>query len=63
MRGWRPGSLCWPVNLAIHALRPAERPPQYVALTTADTVVTPKGADAGAWAAAIDVIHAARADV
>ncbi|MCX5443255.1 aminoglycoside phosphotransferase family protein [Streptomyces sp. NBC_00056] len=43
--------------LAIHALRPAERPPQYVALTTADTVVTPKGADAGAWAAAIDVIR------
>ncbi|WP_406069759.1 aminoglycoside phosphotransferase family protein [Streptomyces sp. NBC_01020] len=42
---------------AIHALRPAERPPTYVALTTADTVVTPKGADAAAWAAAIDVIR------
>ncbi|MGW9027789.1 phosphotransferase family protein [Streptomyces sp. NPDC055722] len=42
---------------AIHALRPAERPPEYVAWTTADTVVTPKGADAAAWAAAIDVIR------
>ncbi|MGW3951875.1 phosphotransferase family protein [Streptomyces sp. NPDC004752] len=41
--------------VAIHALRPAERPPEYVALTTADTVVVPKGADAAAWAAAIDV--------
>ncbi|TCO35637.1 phosphotransferase family enzyme [Kribbella steppae] len=43
--------------VAIHSLRPAERPPKYVALTTADTVVTPKGADAAAWAAAIDVIR------
>ncbi|MFD7104874.1 phosphotransferase family protein [Streptomyces celluloflavus] len=43
--------------VAIHALRPAERPPEYVALTTADTVVTPKGADAAAWAAAINVIR------
>ncbi len=43
--------------VAIHALRPAERPRKYVALTTADTVVTPKGADAAAWAAAIDVIR------
>ncbi|MEU5339466.1 MULTISPECIES: aminoglycoside phosphotransferase family protein [unclassified Streptomyces] len=43
--------------MAIHALRPAERPPTYVTLTTADTVVTPKGADAAAWAAAIDVIR------
>jgi aminoglycoside phosphotransferase (APT) family kinase protein len=43
--------------VAIHALRPAERPRAYVALTTADTVVTPKGADAAAWAAAIDVIR------
>ncbi|MFC9128254.1 phosphotransferase family protein [Streptomyces sp. NPDC057099] len=41
----------------IHALRPAERPREYVALTTADTFVTPKGADAAAWAAAIDVIR------
>lgn len=43
--------------VAIHALRPAERPREYVTLTTADTVVTPKGADAAAWAAAIDVIR------
>lgn len=43
--------------VAIHALRPAERPREYVALTTADTVVTPKDADAAAWAAAIDVIR------
>ncbi|MGW6057437.1 phosphotransferase family protein [Streptomyces sp. NPDC055189] len=43
--------------VTIHALRPAERPPEYVALTTADTVVTPKGADAAAWAAAIEVIR------
>ncbi|MEU1596461.1 aminoglycoside phosphotransferase family protein [Streptomyces sp. NPDC005708] len=43
--------------VAIHALRPAERPPEYVAWTTADTVVTPEGADAAAWAAAIDVIR------
>nr|WP_205857677.1 aminoglycoside phosphotransferase family protein [Phytoactinopolyspora endophytica] len=43
--------------VAIHALRPAERPREYVALTTADTVVVPKGADGAAWAAAIDVIR------
>ncbi|MEU8892570.1 phosphotransferase [Streptomyces sp. NPDC048442] len=43
--------------VAIHARRPAERPRKYVAWTTADTVVVPKGADAGAWAAAIDVIR------
>ncbi|MGW0769233.1 phosphotransferase family protein [Streptomyces sp. NPDC002676] len=43
--------------VAIHALRPAERPREYVALTTADTVVVPKGADAAVWAAAIDVIR------
>jgi aminoglycoside phosphotransferase (APT) family kinase protein len=43
--------------VAIHALRPAERPREYVALTTADTVVTPRGADAVAWAAATDVIR------
>ncbi|MFJ3953689.1 phosphotransferase family protein [Streptomyces libani] len=43
--------------VAIHALRPVERPKEYVALTTADTVVTPKGADAAVWAAAIDVIR------
>lgn len=43
--------------VAIHALRPAERPQKYVTLTTADTVVVPKGADAAAWAAAIEVIR------
>lgn len=43
--------------VAIHALRPAERPREYVALTTADTAVVPKGADSVAWAAAIDVIR------
>ncbi|WP_330480099.1 aminoglycoside phosphotransferase family protein [Streptomyces sp. NBC_01544] len=43
--------------VAIHALRPTERPREYVALTTADTVVTPKGADVAVWAAAIDVIR------
>lgn len=43
--------------VAIHALRPTERPREYVALTTADTVVTPKGADAAVWAAAMDVIR------
>ncbi|REK88457.1 aminoglycoside phosphotransferase family protein [Streptomyces inhibens] len=43
--------------VAIHALRPVDRPREYVALTTADTVVTPKGADAAVWAAAIDVIR------
>jgi aminoglycoside phosphotransferase (APT) family kinase protein len=42
---------------SIHALRPAVRPPRYVTLTTADTVVTPQGADARAWAAGIDVIR------
>jgi aminoglycoside phosphotransferase (APT) family kinase protein len=43
--------------VAIHAVLPAERPREYVALTTADTVVTPPGAHAAAWAAAIDVIR------
>ncbi|MFF2507634.1 phosphotransferase family protein [Streptomyces sp. NPDC058067] len=43
--------------VAIHAVRPTERPRDYVALTTADTVVVPKGADAAVWAAAIDVIR------
>lgn len=43
--------------VAIHGLRPVERPRTYVALTTADTVVTPKGAAAAAWGAAIDVIR------
>jgi aminoglycoside phosphotransferase (APT) family kinase protein len=43
--------------VAVHALRPAEPPPEYVTLTTADTVVVPNGADAAAWAAAIDLIR------
>jgi aminoglycoside phosphotransferase (APT) family kinase protein len=43
--------------VTIHALQPAKRPRKYVTLTTADTVVTPKGADAAAWAAAINVIR------
>lgn len=43
--------------VTIHALRPAERPPTYVTLTTTDTAVTPEGADAAAWAAAIDVLR------
>nr|WP_171401583.1 aminoglycoside phosphotransferase family protein [Streptomyces asoensis] len=42
--------------VAIHALRPAERPQVYEAWTTADAVVPPDGADAAAWAAATDVI-------
>ncbi|MFC9429789.1 phosphotransferase family protein [Streptomyces sp. NPDC056987] len=43
--------------VGIHTVRPAERPRKYVTLTTADTVVVPKGADAAAWAAAVDVIR------
>ncbi|MFJ7243292.1 phosphotransferase family protein [Kitasatospora sp. NPDC098652] len=43
--------------VAIHAVRPAERPREYEALTTADTVVVPRGADTAAWAAAIKVIR------
>lgn len=43
--------------VAIHAVRPAERPRKYEVLTTPDTVVTPEGADSGVWAAAIDVIR------
>ncbi|MEU2616877.1 aminoglycoside phosphotransferase family protein [Streptomyces sp. NPDC007157] len=43
--------------VAVHALRPAERPRTYEAWTTADAVVPPIGADAAAWAAAADVIR------
>jgi aminoglycoside phosphotransferase (APT) family kinase protein len=46
--------------VAIHALRRAERPREYVALTTADTVVVPENADVAVWAAAIDVIRRPR---
>jgi len=41
----------------IHALRPADRPPEYKAWTTADNVVPPPGADPVTWAAAADVIR------
>jgi len=43
--------------VTIHALRPAERPQEYKAWTTADAVVPPDGANAAAWTAAIDVIR------
>ncbi|MFD4633585.1 phosphotransferase family protein [Streptomyces sp. NPDC058284] len=43
--------------VAIHAVRPGRPPRKYVALTTAESVVVPKGADATVWAAAIDVIR------
>ncbi|MFD5652987.1 phosphotransferase family protein [Streptomyces sp. NPDC127039] len=43
--------------VAVHAVRPTVRPREYMALTTADTVVPPIGADAAVWAAAIDVIR------
>ncbi|MEV6947780.1 phosphotransferase [Streptomyces sp. NPDC051172] len=43
--------------VAVHLVRPAIRPREYVALTTADTVVTPAHADIAVWAAAIDVIR------
>ncbi|MFD0633617.1 aminoglycoside phosphotransferase family protein [Catenulispora yoronensis] len=43
--------------VAIHALRPAERPRQYVTLSTPDTAVVPQGADEASWAAAIEAIR------
>lgn len=43
--------------VAIHALRPAERPPTFVTLTTADTVVIPEGADPAIWGTAIDMLR------
>jgi aminoglycoside phosphotransferase (APT) family kinase protein len=43
--------------VAIHALRPVEQPPKYTTLTTADTVVTPSGANQRVWATAIDIIR------
>jgi aminoglycoside phosphotransferase (APT) family kinase protein len=43
--------------VAIHAVRPVERPREYMTLTTPETVVTPRSADAVVWAAAIDVIR------
>ncbi|MET9494465.1 aminoglycoside phosphotransferase family protein [Streptomyces sp. NPDC006552] len=44
--------------VAIHDVRPARRPARYVTWTTADTVVTPRGADPATWAAAVDLIRA-----
>ncbi|OLZ65599.1 aminoglycoside phosphotransferase [Streptomyces sp. IMTB 2501] len=43
--------------VTIHAVRPVEPLREYVALTTADTVVVPRDADATVWAAAMDVIR------
>ena len=43
--------------VAIHAIQPIEQPPTYGTLTTADTVVTPSGANAQAWSAAIEIIR------
>ncbi|MGW2049911.1 phosphotransferase family protein [Streptomyces sp. NPDC001858] len=43
--------------VAIHAVRPAAPPREYVTLTAADTVMVPKGADSAAWAAAVDLIR------
>lgn len=43
--------------VAIHAVRPAERPREYQALTTCGSVVVPEDADAAAWAAAVEVIR------
>ena len=43
--------------VAVHAVRPAERPQEYKAWTIADAIVPPPGADAAVWAAAIDVIR------
>lgn len=45
--------------VAIHGVRPVERPPVFGTLTTADTVVIPEGVDAAVWGAAIDVIREA----
>ncbi|MFE4519158.1 phosphotransferase family protein [Kitasatospora sp. NPDC056783] len=43
--------------VAIHALRPAERPQRFRTLTMAESVVIPKGGDATVWDAAINVIR------
>ncbi|WP_030021067.1 phosphotransferase family protein [Streptomyces monomycini] len=42
---------------AIHTLRPVVQPREYVAMTTAETVMIPADADTTAWAAAINVIR------
>ena len=46
--------------VAIHGVRPARRPREYVTLTTPDTVVTPEAADKAVWSAAVDVIRRPR---
>lgn len=43
--------------VAIHRLQPAQRPPIYETLTTADTVIVPACANPTTWAAAIDMIR------
>lgn len=43
--------------VAIHRLRPAQRPPIYETLTTADTVIVPARANPTTWTAAIDMIR------
>ncbi|GHD07001.1 hypothetical protein GCM10010313_25690 [Streptomyces violarus] len=43
--------------VAIHALRPAERPREFEAWASADSVVPPNGADAAVWAAATEMIR------
>ncbi|MFB6720183.1 phosphotransferase family protein [Kribbella sp. NPDC056345] len=43
--------------VAIHGVRPVVRPPVFVRQSTAESVVVPEGADAGAWGTAIDVIR------
>ncbi|MFE6978086.1 phosphotransferase family protein [Streptomyces sp. NPDC057682] len=46
--------------VAVHALRPTERPPEYVALSTPDTAVIPQHADRAVWSAAADAIRTPR---
>lgn len=43
--------------VSIHRLRPEQRPREFEALSTPDGVLIPEGANAKAWAAAIDVIQ------
>lgn len=43
--------------VSIHTLRPADRPVGFKTLTTAESVVMPKGGDATAWVAATEVIR------
>lgn len=57
MRDWRRASLCRPANPWDPRVATRRAAREFEALTTADTVVVPKGADAAAWAAAKDVIR------